>query len=674
MNRRILLLAFFIASLNQLSAQLFQQNFQIPGNYFHAVFTDQLSDSTKDLVVMGSLFDDVLLKPKIQVLRIDEVTGDFVGQATYYDPNNIVQNPRVFDFVQYEENSVQMLAITGSVSVSGQNYAFIVKINVNGTYMGGAYYSNIVPGATQSQGLHIIHSQQGFVIGGFTNMDYDHGSNDPKSGFVLKTDLNLNPIWTKEILTNYANATADYDMANHILETDDGYFITGSVTSAPSSTLQGVLCLKLDFNGNFVWSNSYVYGNSRDVGVDAYYESSNDEIYLLTNYSSRHYFGVTVLNDNTGTIDASKSWTAYDWNNLNRYAFSINESATSNSNLVISGYIRDGQVLDQDSVLVSSQSIPFVYEFEKSTGDQVGLVYYYHVPYVHPVFNDYFDFWDAQMPLIYYPDMSVKFNNDNYYFHVAYRTDSSNSFTNAELIKTDAGHLNECYRSPINLDYDPIAVTPTSTDTNNLNPVKNSFDLIQDNLNYVLNITCGINEPCSCDSLPADVAAGFTYTSTGYTFNFTPIALDPECDSVEWNFGDGNYAYSQGNQTVTHIYNLSEIFDVCIKVTRYTDDGFVCTDSICERIDLTTVGIYNDEESGINIWPNPVKSVLYVSFKGKQSHTGTYRVINILGDIVIEGKLENAERSVINTDDLARGMYIIQIRLSEEILTRKFLK
>ena len=119
---------------------------------------------------------------------------------------------------------------------------------------------------------------------------------------------------------------------------------------------------------------------------------------------------------------------------------------------------------------------------------------------------------------------------------------------------------------------------------------------------------------------------------------------------------------------------MSEIFDVCMKVTRYTDDGFVCTDSICERIDLTTVGIYNDEESGINIWPNPVKSVLYVSFKGKQSLTGTYQVINILGDIVIEGKLENAERSVISTDDLARGMYVIQIRLSEEILTRKFLK
>ena len=77
-----------------------------------------------------------------------------------------------------------------------------------------------------------------------------------------------------------------------------------------------------------------VYGNARDVGVDTYYDANTDEVYLLSNFSQRHYFSVTVLNDNTGVIDFTKSWVG-DAPNYDRYGFSINESLSSNSNLLI---------------------------------------------------------------------------------------------------------------------------------------------------------------------------------------------------------------------------------------------------------------------------------------------------------------------------------------------------
>ncbi len=670
MKTKLLLLSGLIMMFIGLKGQLFQESFEYFGNNFHSVCTDQLSDTTNDIIVMGTHFSSVLDMPKIQVIRIDEITGNIIWQYAYHDFTQFVEEARAFDFIEYEENNVQMLAVTGSVKIAGINYAFIIKMDGAGNYLAGAYYSNVVPNSIHSQGLHIIYSQQGFVIGGFTNMDYVDHNNDPNSGFIMKTDLNLNPLWTKEVSSGDASLTDDFDMVNHIQETDDGYFITGSVNS-PTPTRQSVLCLKLDFNGNSVWNSSYVYGNARDVGADTYYDAGTDEIFLLSNFSQRHYFSVTVLDDNTGAINFGKSWVG-DAGIYDRYGFSINESVSSASNLVISGYMRDGQVLDQDSILVYAETIPFAYEFEKATGNQVGKAYFYDVPNTPPAYNDYFDFWNGQFPLIYFPDMSIDLENGLNYFHIAYRT-GMNGFAEIELIKTDALLENSCFHTEINLGPSPFSVSPVAINTISVVPVKNILQLDQDLNPYNLTVYCEEQGDCDCDQLADDMAMGFTWINTGLTVNFTPVALSADCDSVEWNFGDNSsLAYSQGNQTVTHTFPWPEYYDVCMKVTRYMNDGTVCTDSICERIDLLGVGLYSNNETSLNIWPNPVKETLSVS-TGNTSLSGTYQVLNILGEIILQGTLSGSKTN-IQTSDLKVGLYIIQVQSSEGIMTRKFLK
>ncbi len=670
MKTKLFLMTGLVILFTSLKAQTFQESFEFFGNNFHTVCADQLSDASNDIVVAGTYFSDVLDFPKIQVMRINEITGSIIWQYAYHDFTLFVEEARVFDFIEYEENNVQMLALTGSVKIAGTNYAYIIKMDGSGNYVSGAYYSNLVPNATHSQSLHIIHSQQGFVIGGFANMDYIDSNNDPHSGFIMKTDLSLNPLWTKEVSSGDASSTADFDMVNHILETDDGYFVTGSVNS-PTPTRQSVLCLKLDYSGNDVWDNSYVFGNARDVGVDTYYDTATDEIFLLSNFSQRHYFSVTVLNDNTGTIDYTKSWVG-DAANYDRYGFSINESVTSTSNLVISGYMRDGQVLNQDSILVYAQTIPFTCEFEKATGDQVGKAYFYDVPFTPPAYNDYFDFWNSQMPLIYYPDMAIDLSNSQHYFQLGYRT-GVNGYAEIELIKIDALLENPCYQTEINLGHTPIAVTPITIATASLVPVKNVLELDQDLNPFNLTVYCEEQADCDCDQLADDMAMGFNFINTGLTVNFTPVALSANCDSVEWNFGDNSaLVNSQGNQTVTHTYAWPELYQVCMKVTRYVNDGTVCTDSICKTVDLIGVGIFSNNETSINIWPNPVKETLNLS-AGDQPLNGTYQVVNLLGEIMLQGRLSGSKTS-IQTSDLAVGLYMIQIHSSEGILTRKFMK
>lgn len=664
MKAKLFILTLFLSISVTVQSQVFQEHFQVPGNYFHEVCTDQMHSSSQDIIVAGNFYDASFSYPMIELLRLDELSGNLVWQHHYYDPTDTYEKVRIFDVLAYSSGDEDMVVLTGSLTINDINYLFIIKVDESGNYISGIYYKDLVLGATHTQGLDIIYSQGGFVVSGFTNMDYNHSTGDATTGFVMMVDLNLNPIWTKNISTSHANATFDYDMVSDVTETSDGFFITGSVTSVPSSTLQAVLCLKLDFSGNVIWTSSYLYGNSRDVGVDAYYDANTNEIFLLTNYSASHYFGVTVLDNSTGAIDVSKSFVAYDWDNLNRYGFTIMESVDAN-NLVIAGYIRDGYYDDPYNNSIYSQTIPFVYEFEKTTGDQMGVNYFYNIPFTDPGFSDYFDFWNAQMPLIYYPDMALNLSNGSGYFLAGYRSDSLTGFTEIEMINTDITHRTHCYQTPLELNHDPIQTTNETTDVTDGNPTHFEFALAQTNYDYLIDSSCMMDTPpppCLCETLPAHVAAGFSCNITDLTVVFQPNAL-LECDSVEWIFGDNTTAFTQGNQSVSHTYPYHEYFNVCMKVTRYADDGTVCTDSICKQLDLLNVGVIQNEKSRLNIYPNPAINIVH--FDIPQITEESYLIISdIYGRIIKQLKVFPQQSEVLwECQDQDAGVYFYKSRL-----------
>ena len=167
----------------------------------------------------------------------------------------------------------------------------------------------------------------------------------------------------------------------------------------------------------------------------------------MVNYSVSHNFGVTVFDNATGVIDPVRSWYAVG-NELDRYGFTITESLSSPDNLVIAGYDRDENYIDATTgATIFANSNVFVYEFQKNTGNQVGPNYQFLVPHLEPS-PDEFNFWNGQMPLIYYPDMSFTYRNATgtvyHYFHVGYRRNNQGDFTRAELFKTAADKRNEC--------------------------------------------------------------------------------------------------------------------------------------------------------------------------------------------------------------------------------------
>ena len=443
----------------------FQKTIRVANKHYHDLNMEFTNDGTDDFIVASNLFDASMQNEELSLKRVDQ-NGVVVWIKKY--THTSLLHARAFDMVVVGGS----IYVTGSIDVAGVRKVFIAEILAsNGNFVTSNYYDIIGPNFN-SRGLKIIHSvsdadgdtvgDPGFVVGGFFSDCYavDINCNFNNLGFVLRTDINLNHIWTTEIETSNPINTLDYDFANGITETNDGFFITGSATgiTATSSVQQGVLAHKIDFSGVFAWDSSYLFGNASDVSTDAYYDVGTNQIYVLVNYSASHYFGVNVLTNGGGV--STLNWVA-SGNDLDKYGFRIMESANSANNLVISGYDRDENWIS-GGVSFSGQSTIFVYEFAKATGAQVGPSYQYLVPHVEPT-GDEFNFWSGQLPLIYYPDMSQLYVDSagiaNYY-HVGYRTNPSATFTESELYKTPVNFRNECNNLILQLTVNTGNLTP----------------------------------------------------------------------------------------------------------------------------------------------------------------------------------------------------------------------
>ena len=448
-----LILLFPVLALSQ----PFQHNWDTQSSHMHDLNITPADDGTDDVIVAGNLFDPTMTTYVIMVKRLTQA-GNLIWMHEFSDPG--APNARSFDVVALNGS----VYLTGSVDVAGFKKVLLMEINANSGLLVTANFYDIVSPNFHARGLDISYTNSdgdgdgapdpGFVIGGFFSDCYNVNTQCQFNniGFVMRLDMAFNIIWTIELDAIVPGATTDYDFVNGVHETDDGFFITGSATgdNQNGNFQQAALAHKVDLMGNFVWDNSYIYGNANDVSVDAYYEPSTDKIYMLANYSINHYFAVTTFDDNTtGPIDAARTWYTSDFNDLNRYGFTIMTSQADPNNLVISGYDRQENWVDVGGAAVSGETNLFTYEFDKATGNPVGQLRQYLVPHVEPG-PDEFNFWSAtQLPLIYYPDISYSRLNDTntaYYYHVGYRREPANGTVRSEVLATPVNRINQCER------------------------------------------------------------------------------------------------------------------------------------------------------------------------------------------------------------------------------------
>jgi len=487
----------FLITMNVFSQTAFQKNIEVTSKNYHDLnISKPLLDGTEDYMVAGNLFDNSTTSI-ITLKRVDQ-NGNVVWNKEYLsaDPS------RVFDIHNY----VDLTFMTGSIDDGvGGVKVFVAKIEaLTGDVLAINYY-DILSSNFQSVGYHITYTDSdadgdtvpdpGFLIAG------TFGSCNPlvtnttgcplKEGFVMRLDFALNEIWTTEVETLITGNLEDYDFVNHITETSDGFFITGSATGSSNGVLQQkVLAHKIDFQGYQQWDNSYMFGNANDVSVDSYYDATSDEIFMLANYSVSHQFGITVFDNSTGTISAGQSWYVTN-NDLNHYGFTLIKSLNDPNNLIITGYDRE-ETWSNGSNSYTGKTNVFVYEFNKMTGAQIANNYQYLVV-SDEIVTDPYNFWDLQMPLIYYPDISFDYVDNTgaelHYFHIGYKNDDpSVNFTNSNIFKTPTNKLNECDNLVLNF----TVISPISIQNNfnvssgvGLTVTSSPFTLTDNDITYI---------------------------------------------------------------------------------------------------------------------------------------------------------------------------------------------
>ena len=235
-------IAFSIVSLT-LGQSPFQKSVGSSTFYYHDLNLSTINDGLNEFALAGNVIDANFTNQLMALHRLDNL-GNVVYANTYL--STLASEVRVLDIV----NVVDKLYATGYILVtaSGMRSVFIAEIQAsNGAVLSANFYDIISPNFN-SQGFKIVYTTSdadgdsvadpGFVVSGYLSscmpLNVSCGLN---IGFVMRTDILLNSMWTMELENNNTTAgTFDYDFINDITETPTGFFLTGSITG---QTTQG---------------------------------------------------------------------------------------------------------------------------------------------------------------------------------------------------------------------------------------------------------------------------------------------------------------------------------------------------------------------------------------------------------------------------------------------------
>ena len=162
--------------------------------------------------------------------------------------------------------------VTGRCQPEEKEYfdAFLLKIDKNGNEIWNRTYG----GWGEEVGKKIIETVDGYIICGYT-LSYGNGESD---FWVVKVDKNGNEIWNR----TYGGSRTDFGM-DIIKTNDNGYMIVGETESFD---LEGdAWVVKLDENGNEIWNKAY---GSRGKWDYASSVLETDDGYLISGLTSSY--------------------------------------------------------------------------------------------------------------------------------------------------------------------------------------------------------------------------------------------------------------------------------------------------------------------------------------------------------------------------------------------------
>lgn len=336
----LLITYLLLVLLPTISAQsIWENTFSKSDHDFRDYSITTAADGSGDIVIAGTLHNKLTDERRIHVLRLNDKDGSVVFELVY----NATGNSWAKSITAFQNGSNTGYAITGYLDDGGVNRTIILTLDESGGVTQTKMLEQL-SATTNGMGLHIAATpdaiNDGFVIVGMVHdplIGSDLRSPD-KQSFCVKLNQNLGVVWEKYFDSDLGNLyTLDWDVANFIMPTDQGYFITGGKNSLTiiGQQRQGILALMLDDFGNQLWDASYYTGNAIDMGASAWYDQNQQKVYVLANISVTHHLGISVFDATTGALDASQSMEAFSSNSeLDKYGHTLVKSPYSDHFLI----------------------------------------------------------------------------------------------------------------------------------------------------------------------------------------------------------------------------------------------------------------------------------------------------------------------------------------------------
>jgi len=162
-----------------------------------------------------------------------------------------------------------------------------------------------------------------FIITGHTH----NSGNELNDMYIIKVDMNGDELWDKTFGGDY-----NYDIGNSVEETLDGRFIVTGSTSSYGNGGNDVYLIKIDTNGNELWSKTFG-GIGYDIG--AFVAETLDGGFIITGSSSYGNGGIDAYLIRTN-MNGTELWSKTFGGSEDDYGYSVEE--TSDGGFIITGY------------------------------------------------------------------------------------------------------------------------------------------------------------------------------------------------------------------------------------------------------------------------------------------------------------------------------------------------
>jgi len=180
--------------------------------------------------------------------------------------------------------------------------------------------------------------------------------------------------------------------------------------------------------------------------------------------------------------------------------------------------------------------------------------------------------------------------------------------------------------------------------------------------------SCGTSTYCDTVFFCNNPNPRYTYSPEGHFIIFSDSS--ELANSWYWNFGDGFYS---DLQNPIHYFDHFGTYFVCLTATNTCKQ-----ETFCDSVTVVPNGIYEIDDPGINLHPNPARDHFVLSIPNMFFYQELNMMIYNMQGLLLRNieKLSTGSMDEITVDisDLPCGVYYLKIRMKNETMVKKFIK